>query len=95
MRTDRQTDYFHDDKQGNLTRLYNILITYTFYNLDFGKQYSLTETLVSGTRTSTLVHIPLKAVAPASMVVMRPGNSVRFAVPIPPSETVDVCPAKR
>ncbi|KAL7059238.1 hypothetical protein AAHC03_013148 [Spirometra sp. Aus1] len=36
FRTDRQTNYFRDDAAGNLARLYDILVTYTFYNLDFG-----------------------------------------------------------
>uniref|UniRef100_A0A5K3FME6 Rab-GAP TBC domain-containing protein n=1 Tax=Mesocestoides corti TaxID=53468 RepID=A0A5K3FME6_MESCO len=35
-RTDRQTAFFKDNSSGALTRLYNILMTYTFYNLDLG-----------------------------------------------------------
>ncbi|VDM18517.1 unnamed protein product, partial [Hydatigera taeniaeformis] len=35
-RTDRQTDLFRDNSAGALTRLYNILMTYTFYNPDLG-----------------------------------------------------------
>ncbi|KAF6768341.1 hypothetical protein AHF37_10956 [Paragonimus kellicotti] len=35
-RTDRKTAFFRDDSGGNLTRLYDILITYTIYNMDFG-----------------------------------------------------------
>ncbi|CAH8640700.1 unnamed protein product [Schistosoma mattheei] len=35
-RTDRKTDFYSDDSHGNLTRLSDILITYTIYNMDFG-----------------------------------------------------------
>ncbi|CAH8874115.1 unnamed protein product [Trichobilharzia szidati] len=35
-RTDRKTDFYSDDNRGNLTRLSDILITYTIYNMDFG-----------------------------------------------------------
>ncbi|CAH8567694.1 unnamed protein product [Schistosoma turkestanicum] len=35
-RTDRKTDFYADDSHGNLTRLSDILITYTVYNMDFG-----------------------------------------------------------
>ncbi|VDK22394.1 unnamed protein product [Taenia asiatica] len=35
-RTDRQTALFRDNSAGALTRLYNILMTYTFYNPDLG-----------------------------------------------------------
>ncbi|KAL5107475.1 TBC1 domain family member 15 [Taenia crassiceps] len=35
-RTDRQTTLFRDNSAGALTRLYNILMTYTFYNPDLG-----------------------------------------------------------
>lgn len=35
-RTDRKTDFYGDDSRGNLTRLSDILITYTIYNMDFG-----------------------------------------------------------
>ncbi|VUZ50362.1 unnamed protein product [Hymenolepis diminuta] len=36
FRTDRQVSLFRDDSTGALTRLYNVLITYTFYNYDLG-----------------------------------------------------------
>ncbi|KAM3185570.1 hypothetical protein ACTXT7_006080 [Hymenolepis weldensis] len=36
FRTDRQVSLFRDNSTGALTRLYNILITYTFYNNDLG-----------------------------------------------------------
>ncbi|CAH8630025.1 unnamed protein product [Heterobilharzia americana] len=35
-RTDRKTDFYGDDSRGNLTRLSDILVTYTIYNMDFG-----------------------------------------------------------
>ncbi|VDO08266.1 unnamed protein product [Rodentolepis nana] len=36
FRTDRQVPLFRDDSSGALTRLYDVLITYTFYNNDLG-----------------------------------------------------------
>lgn len=37
FRTDRQVSLFRDNSTGALTRLYNVLITYTFYNNDLGE----------------------------------------------------------
>ncbi|THD18729.1 TBC1 domain family member 17 [Fasciola hepatica] len=35
-RTDRRCDFYRDDSDRNLTRLYDILLTYAVYNMDFG-----------------------------------------------------------
>ncbi|KER33993.1 hypothetical protein T265_00192 [Opisthorchis viverrini] len=35
-RTDRKTAFYRDDSSGNLTKLHDILVTYSIYNMDFG-----------------------------------------------------------
>ncbi|CAL8100093.1 unnamed protein product [Calicophoron daubneyi] len=44
-RTDRKTSFFRDDSNGNLTRLYDILLTYTVYNMDFGYYQGMNDLL--------------------------------------------------
>ncbi|KAH9280221.1 TBC1 domain family member 17 [Echinococcus granulosus] len=44
-RTDRQTALFRDNSSGALTRLYNILMTYTFYNPDLGYSQGMNDLL--------------------------------------------------
>ncbi|VDP88478.1 unnamed protein product [Echinostoma caproni] len=40
-RTDRKCSFFRDDSNRNLTRLYDILLTYTVYNMDCGKHFEV------------------------------------------------------
>lgn len=40
-RTDRKCSFYRDDSDRNLTRLYDILLTYSVYNMDFGTSRSM------------------------------------------------------
>ena len=45
-RTDRQTDFYSEANHPNLTKLYDILLTYCMYNFDLGESYMLSALII-------------------------------------------------